>query len=64
MDDDDRAAGFDPLLRPAEVAVPVPAAGSSPETWGAGAPWVLGQPGWSGEVGEGAGNPMARAKSR
>jgi hypothetical protein len=64
MDDGDRAVGFGPLLRPAEVAAPVPAAGSSPETRGVGAPRVLGRPGWSGEVGEGAGNPMARAKSR
>jgi hypothetical protein len=27
MDDGDRAAGFGPLLRPVEVAAPVPAAG-------------------------------------
>jgi hypothetical protein len=64
MDDGDRAADFGSLLRPAEVAALVPAAGSSPETRGAGAPRVLGRPGWSGGVGEGAGNPMARAKSR
>jgi hypothetical protein len=55
MDDGDRAAGFGPLLRPAEVAAPVPAAGSSPETRGAGAPRVLGRPGWSGRLGKARG---------
>jgi hypothetical protein len=55
MDDGDRAAGFDPLLRPAEVAALVPAAGSLPETRGARAPRVLGRPGWSGRLGKARG---------
>jgi hypothetical protein len=44
-----------PLLWPAEVAALVPAAGSSPETRGAGAPRVLGRPGWSRRLGKARG---------
>jgi hypothetical protein len=55
MDDGDRVAGFGPLLRPAEVAALAPAAGSSPKTRGAGAPRVLGRPGWSGRLGKARG---------
>jgi hypothetical protein len=55
MDDGDQAADFGPLLRPAEVATLVLAARSSPETRGAGAPRVLGRPGWSGRLGKARG---------
>jgi hypothetical protein len=57
MDDGDRAAGFGPLLRPVEVAAPVPAAGelTGDKGRGGGAPRVLGRPGWSGRLGKARG---------
>jgi hypothetical protein len=63
MDGGDLAAGFCPPLRLAEAAAPVPAAGNSPETRGAGALRVLRATGMAGEVGEGTGSPLVRSGS-
>jgi hypothetical protein len=63
MDGRDLAAGFCPPLRLAETAAPVPAAGNSPETRGAGDLRVLRATGMAGEVGEGAGNLLVGARS-
>jgi hypothetical protein len=55
MDGGDRAASFGPLVRPAEVAAPVPTAGELAGDKGAGAPRVSGRPGWSGRLGKARG---------
>jgi hypothetical protein len=64
MDDGDRAAGFGPLFRPAEVAAPVPTAGELARDKGRGGSAGLRATGMAWEVEEGVGNPLARAKSR
>jgi hypothetical protein len=64
MDDGDRAADFGPLLRLAEVAALVPAAGELAGDKGREGSVGLRATGMVWEVGEGAGNPLARAKSR
>jgi hypothetical protein len=64
MDDGDRAAGFGPLLRPAEVVAPVPVAGELTGDKGRGGSAGLRATGMVWEVGDGAGNLQARAKSR
>jgi hypothetical protein len=62
MDGGDLAAGFCPPFRLLEAAAPVPAAGNSPETRGAGALRVLRATRMAGEVGEGAGNLLVGAR--
>ena len=64
MDGGDRAASFGPLLRPAEVAAPVPAAGELAGDKGRGGSAGLRATGMVWEIGEGAGNLLAGAKSR
>jgi hypothetical protein len=64
MDDEDRAASFGPLLRPAEMAAPVPAAGKLTGDKGCGGSAGLRATGMVWKIGEGAGNLLAGAKSR
>jgi hypothetical protein len=64
MDGWDRAASFGPLLRPAEAAAAAPAAGvlaGDEGRWGSTGIRATGMV-W--EVGEGAGNLLAGARSR
>jgi hypothetical protein len=64
MDGGDRAASFGPLLRPVEVAAPVPAAGELAGDKGRGGSAGLGATGMVWEIGEGTGNLLAGAKSQ
>jgi hypothetical protein len=64
MDGGDWAAGFGPLLRPAEMAAPVPAAGELAEDKGRGGSVGLRATGMVWEIGKGARNLLAGAKSR
>jgi hypothetical protein len=64
MDGGDRAASFGPLLRPAEVAAPVPAAGELAGDKGRGGSAGLRATEMVWEIREGAGNSLAGAKSR
>jgi hypothetical protein len=64
MDSGDQAASFRTLLRPAGMAVPVPAAGKLAGDKGRGGSTGLRATGMVWEIGEGAGNLLAGAKSR
>jgi hypothetical protein len=64
MDGGDRAASFGPLLRRAEMAAPVPAAGKLAGDKGRGGSTGLRATGMGWEIGEGTGNILAGAKSR
>lgn len=55
-----RAIGFGLLLLPPEAAMPAFASENSSKMKGAQIPRVLGQSGWPQEVGEGAGDSVAR----
>jgi hypothetical protein len=59
MDGGDRAASFGPLLRPAEMAAPVPAAGKLARDKGRGGSAGLRATGMGWEIGEGTGNLLA-----
>ena len=64
MDGGDRAASFGPLLRLAEVAAPVPAAGELTRGKGHGGSAGLRATGMVWEIGECVGDLLAGAKSR
>jgi hypothetical protein len=64
MDGRDRAASFRTLLRPAGMAAPIPAAGKLAGDKGRGGSAGLRATGMVWEIGEGAGNLLAGAKSR
>jgi hypothetical protein len=63
MDGGDRVASLCPLLQPAETAAAAPAAEKLAGDEGAWAMRVLRATGVAWEVGEGAGNPLAGARS-
>jgi hypothetical protein len=63
MDGGDWAAGFRPLLQPAETAAAAPAVGKLAGDEGRGGSEGLRVTGMAGAVGEGAGNLLAGARS-
>jgi hypothetical protein len=63
MDSGDWAAGFGPLLQPANTAAAAPAAGELAGDEGRGGSACLRVTGMAWEVGEGAGNLLAGARS-
>jgi hypothetical protein len=63
MDGGDWAAGFGPLLQPTEAAAAAPAAGELAGDEGCGGSAGLRVTGMAWEVGEGAGNLLAGARS-
>jgi hypothetical protein len=63
MDGGDGAAGFCPILQPAETAAAAPAVEKLAGDEGAGALWVLRATGVAWEVGEDAGSLLVGARS-